>query len=171
MTLTLERAKELVSYDPESGLFRYFSGRGHGGSPTKDGYRQIKLDQKKYFAHRLAWFMQTGSWPTNNIDHKNGDRADNRWINLREATVSENAQNLKIRTDGTSNYLGVSRARNGKKWLAQIRIKGACHRLGYFEKEEDAALAYIEAKARLHPFQPVLRELLAPPSTEGGEDC
>jgi len=90
-----------------------------------------------------------GVWPNNVVDHKNGDRSDNRWCNLRDCTQSVNIQNLKgPRRDNRSGYLGVSP--NGKRWNAMIRVNKKRHYLGTFDTPSEAYEAYITAKRRMH---------------------
>jgi hypothetical protein len=81
------------------------------------GYISIRLFKKGYLAHRLAWAMHYGVWPTQLIDHINGDSSDNRIVNLRQTTQSENMRNKRIRADNTSGYVGVYK--RGAKWYAK----------------------------------------------------
>lgn len=107
-------------------------------------------------AHSVAWALMTGDQPPE-IDHRNGDRCDNRFSNLRAATGSENQQNKKPNRDTASGLLGVSWGHRHRKWRARIGIDGCYYHLGYFPAPELAYAAYLEAKSRLHPFQPVPR--------------
>jgi hypothetical protein len=119
------------------------------------GYRRIRVLGKLYWAHRLAWLYVHGDWPPDKIDHINGDRKDNRLMNLRAASDSENMQNVGMRSDNTTGVRGVTRRKS--RWIAQITAGGKTHYLGVHETAEEAHRAYVEAKTRLHPFNPVLR--------------
>ena len=102
MTLTQERLKELLHYDPETGVFRWKVDRPKGvkignkaGTLDQDGYRKISLDGKRFYAHRLVWLYVHGEFPFDQIDHKNRVPDDNRLVNLRQATSGENRANSK----------------------------------------------------------------------------
>jgi hypothetical protein len=96
MTLTVERLRELLTYDPETGELRWRVTRRRAakgslaGTLNRNGYRNIEVEQRCYKAHRLAWLYVTGEWPKETIDHINCKRDDNRWANLRQATTAEN---------------------------------------------------------------------------------
>jgi hypothetical protein len=93
--------------------------------------------------------MQTGEWPANHVDHKNGVRNDNRWCNLRDVTRSVNSQNQRHAPAGSKTGLfGVQVDRN--KFRARIIVTGTRHGLGSFESAEEAHQAYIDAKRSLH---------------------
>jgi hypothetical protein len=113
----------------------------------KHDYIGIRLDNVLYLAHRLAWFYSYGKWPVDQIDHINGDRTDNRLINLREATNAENAQNKRIRA-GKSGFCGVRK--ENSKWLAEIKVNYKPIRIGLFNTPEEAHQAYIAAKRKFH---------------------
>ena len=158
-----------LEYDPISGVLKWKeTGKGRrsdkiAGSINGNGYIQIRLAGTIYLAHRLAWLCVTGEWPENHIDHINGDRSDNRLINLREATPLENAQNNKLRSDNTSGFIGVSAHKASGKWTANIRVNGALRYLGLFDDLSEAKTAYLSAKKDEHLFQPVPRHLLSTP--------
>ena len=99
----------------------------------------------------------TGVWPVKEIDHINGNPSDNRWVNLREGTRGEQLQNQKLGKRNTSGLMGVSPDKLRGKWCACIQVGGRRYHLGRFSASEAAHAAYLEAKARLHPFQPVPR--------------
>lgn len=157
--LTADRLRELLHYDPETGLFAN-NGTRHGvarGSPTgtldaSNGYVKIGVCGRRYYAHRLAWFYVYGEWPENDIDHLNGVRSDNRIANLRAATRALNMQNLRRANENSSSgLLGVERIGNRGFWCARIGVFGKRVYLGCFNNPEDAHQAYLEAKRRLHP--------------------
>ncbi|UZB05518.1 HNH endonuclease [Xanthomonas citri pv. fuscans] len=165
MTVTLnhERANEVLSYDAETGLFLWRVGRGGtakgavAGSKSVAGYVQIKFDRKFYYAHRVAWLLIHGRWPSHHIDHINGVRDDNRLANLRECSAGQNQQNRGRSSNNASGYTGVSFHSLVDKWQAHIQINGLRSHLGYFQNSEDARAAYLAAKAQFHKFNPVIR--------------
>ena len=89
--ITHDRLLSILSYDKESGKFRRYKGKPVASGANTE-YVRIKVDGYDYYAHRLAWFYVYGEWPTM-IDHINRDKHDNRIVNLREATYSENSLN------------------------------------------------------------------------------
>ena len=106
----------------------------------------------KHLAHRLAWLYVHGEWPAEEIDHLNRVRSDNRISNLRLATQAENKQNTSLRRDSTSGHKGVSWHKRDKKWVAEIKLHGKKHYLGYFNNINDAIAARKSEESRLHPF-------------------
>lgn len=157
------RLKELLHYDPETGVVTWRATRGGvragtvAGSTNHNGYLQIGVDGRDYLVHRLVWLYVHGDWPKHQIDHINGVRADNRIANLREATNAENNQNLAIRPHNTSGFMGACWDSERRKWLAQIRADGKRKYLGRFDTPEVAHAAYLSAKSELHTFQPTMR--------------
>lgn len=109
------------------------------------GYRFIQIKDDVYAEHRLAWFYVTGKWPKRFIDHKNLDRSDNRWKNLREADDSQNQHNTTVQLNNKSGFLGVRQ--HGKQYRARIEINGVRYWLGDYSIPEQAAKAYEEARA------------------------
>lgn len=159
--LSAERLRELLNYDPETGIFRWKVSRGGtamigtiAGCLHPDGYLLIRADGKQYLAHRLTWLYMTGGWPEDQIDHINGKRADNRWKNLREADATLNSENQrKAQGDNFScGLLGVTIIKSAKKnpWQARIGITGKQKHLGYFPTPEAAHEAYLQAKREFH---------------------
>ena len=155
-TLTAERLREVLDYDPETGVFvRKVAKRGCragsvAGSVMKIGYVEIGVNGERHLAHRLAWFWVHGVLPNGYIDHIDGDKANNRIANLRDVDQTVNMQNLKTaRRDNTScGLLGV--CPNRKRWAAQIIVKGVTYHLGTFDTPEQAHQVYIGAKRLLH---------------------
>lgn len=149
--ITHEKLVSALSYCPETGEFKWLkSGKGRrsdlrAGVRAANGYHYICIFNKDYLAHRLAWFYQTGEWPKNQIDHINGVRNDNRFINLREATRSENMMNCRIHKDNKSGRKGVTFDKLRGKFCASIRINNRRKNLGYFENSYDAHAAYDKA--------------------------
>lgn len=120
-----------------------------------NGYRYVSLNKRKYLAHRVIWCIVHGAWPTKDVDHINGERADNRIANLRLATRSQNLANQKI-SKRSSGFKGVSWHKRAQKWMAYIGSPhGAAGReyLGLFEIQEEAHAAYMRAaKSRYGEF-------------------
>ncbi len=156
--LTVDRAQEVLDYNQETGVFtwrvttspRSMAGALAGGITAK-GYVSMQIDGHKYYAHRLAWLIVTGSWPSDQIDHISGVRSDNRFANLREATHSINMQNQRgPREDNTSGFLGVSFDAHRNVFCAFITSKGKQKYLGQFFDPIEAHQAYLTAKRQLH---------------------
>lgn len=157
--LTHEIFNELLNYDPITGLFIWKRNRGGGvkagdiaGRIGVNGYRYMCIDSKQYLAHRVAWFISNGKWPDGEVDHINGDVADNRLINLRDVSPHTNKENIRkaYKSKRSSNMLGVFKSPGRKKWRAQIRVNGKSIHLGCFSTEMDAHLAYLRKKRELH---------------------
>lgn len=161
--LTQEKLKELLHYDENTGVFTWkkiSSTKSRikignvAGSLKIDGYITIQINRKVYPAHRLAWFYIHGVWPKNDIDHINHNRSDNRIENLRQATRSENLQNLiKANIRSKLGIIGVSFSDG--KYNAKIKLNGKVFWLGSFNTADEASLAYITAKKKLHPFNTI----------------
>jgi hypothetical protein len=115
----------------------------------KNGYWAIRVDDTLYLAHRLAWLYVTGNWPEDQIDHVNGQRNDNRFCNLREATNIQNSHNRRY-AGNKSGFQGVRR--ENSKWLAEIKVRYKPIRLGLFDTPEEAYVAYCEAKQLYHSY-------------------
>ncbi len=158
MTLTAGRVREVLDYDPDTGVFRWMRRMGSrapagavAGSLRPDGYVGIRVDRRVYFAHRLAWLIIHGAFPTDQIDHRDGHRANNRLANLRAATSEGNQQNQRrAHRNNKTGFLGVSTHRD--RFQAGIRVDGGRRYLGRFDTPEQAHAAYLDAKRQLHPM-------------------
>jgi HNH endonuclease/AP2 domain len=155
--LTAERLRELMEYDPETGVFKWRRGRGGvwagtvaGTVDPSTGYVRIYVDQKNHHAHRLAWLHVTGAWPEGQIDHRDLDRANNRFANLRPATNAQNMQNASLYANNKSGYRGVSWSRGSRKWWVQVKANGVHYNGGYFDDVEEAAKARDRLAEMLH---------------------
>lgn len=162
-SITHERLRELVDYDPETGVFRWKRDmRGRRGSVGRvgmqvgsvrpDGRRVISLDGKKYLAGRLAWFYTYRVWPEPTVDHINGDYTDDRLENLRELSFGGQVQNRGVQKNSSSRVPGVSWYKADSCWRARIKLNGKEISLGYFKNFDDAVAARRRAEAELHPF-------------------
>ncbi len=144
--ITQERLKELLHYDPATGVFTWRRAKGpwmkagmRAGSINTDGYRQIKISGEAYSASRLAWLYMTGAWPPGELDHKDLDEDHNAFENLRPATRAQNVANQKARRDGLK---GTRKMASGR-FIAQITISGQTIHLGTFDTEAAAHAAYM----------------------------
>lgn len=156
--LTAERLREVLAYDPESGLFTWSARTG--GSATKGraagtvderGYLRIGVDRRVYRAHRLVWLYVFGKWPSSEIDHIDGDKSNNRISNLRDVSRQVNQQNLRHpHKRGGSGALGVSKHASTGKWRARIWTNGKNKSLGLFDTKDLASDAYLSAKREHH---------------------
>lgn len=146
---------EYLSYDPETGIIiwkKKISQKvviGKEAGNAMGNYREIRIKGKKYGTHRIAFLMTYGYMPFE-IDHKNNIGSDNRIVNLRECTKSENQRNKGMRTDNKSGYKGVSWCKAREKWVAHIHINSKAKNLGGFLCKIEAAKAYDEAAKELH---------------------
>ncbi len=156
MKITAERVRELLNYDPTSGLLTWKQRAAHrvqvgdvAGCPEK-GYWRIRIDNKLHRAHRLAWLHYYGEWPKALIDHKDGNKRNNAIDNLRDVSKSINGQNTRNGSRKNScGYLGVSRAMSGRYKSEIVTGAGRIH-LGVFDSPELAHQAYVAAKRIYH---------------------
>lgn len=154
--LTQARLKELLSYDPETGIFtRKLTAGGQipgsvaGTLRKRDGYTDIMIDNHKYLSHRLAWLYMTGEFPEEDIDHIDGTRNNHSFSNLRSVSRTTNVENQRrAQRNNACGFLGVSK--RGNKFLAQIWSRKTYYSLGLFDTPEEAHEAYVSAKRSLH---------------------
>lgn len=144
-TLTAERLREVLSYDPDTGIFTWRIPRKKcavgmvAGSPEIGRYIRIKIDYELHYAHRLAWLYMTGLWPACQVDHRNLDKSDNRWVNLREATPKQNSENVKPRSK--SGCRGIDFHSRSRLWRVRITHNLVRQTIGYFKTMEEAITA------------------------------
>lgn len=154
------RLKELLHYDPDTGLFTWLMNRSQmkcgdeaGTIRQNDGKRYliISIDGQKYRAHRLAWLYTMGQFPDQLIDHINGNGLDNRWCNLREVDTVNNNRNMRLRSDNSSGIVGVHWSSKDRRWVVQIKTEHQRGYVGQFETLLDAVAARIRAQKE-HDF-------------------
>jgi hypothetical protein len=157
---SIEYLRQRLRYDPETGKLFWracnsqpkgwntrWAGREAFTHTARNGYLQGALANRLFYAHRVAWAIHTGDWPSQQVDHLNHDRGDNRASNMRVVTHSDNGKNQKKRASNTSGVMGVSRVSGTNRWAAYITVRGRKQHLGYFASREDAAAARSVAEA------------------------
>jgi hypothetical protein len=139
--LKLEYLQNFLQYDPVTGIWVWKIGPSNAiksgsraGKIVGGGYRQIAFCGWLYYSARLAWFYQTGNWPKERIDHINRVRDDDRWVNLREASESDQCANRQIQINNTSGYKGVSWSIAVGKW--DVRVNRL--HIGYYDNLAEA---------------------------------
>jgi len=157
--LTQSKLKEILYYNPDIGIFiwkRSFAGPIKAGDPAgflkPNGYIQIKINQMRYYAHRLAWLYINGNFPEKDMDHINRIRNDNRWKNLRCVSKQCNARNSKMNNRNTSGVTGVIWAKRDLIWRANLYANGKIKNLGSFKKLKDAVKARWSAEKDCHYY-------------------
>lgn len=155
--ITADQLRAHCDYDPMTGAFtrreshrRWKAGTVMTGTESH-GYKLIWLMGKQRAAHRLAWLWMTGEWPEADIDHINGCRTDNRWINLRHVDRSTNLENMRHAKSNnrSTGMLGAYPSTKGR-FTSRIQVRGVDKYLGCFSSAEEAHAAYISAKRELH---------------------
>lgn len=149
--LTQDGLRNILEYSAETGIFTWRVSRGRvcagyvAGHQRRDGYVRVKIDDRFYLAHRLAFLFMTGSFPVGEVDHFNGNKSDNRWQNLRDVSHAENGRNRSVPVNNKSGSQGVRWNRHAKRWHAQIYASGKNRYLGYYDTQEAAHAAYARA--------------------------
>lgn len=153
---TAEYFRSVLTYNSSTGIFvwlkrternpedRRWNARYAGkqaGSIHHEGYIVLQINHQSYPASHIAWLYMTGSWPKDQIDHINLNRADNHWENLREATQTQNSWNQSIQSNNSSGYTGVYWVTPNRKWRAEGVVNGRRKHLGYFHRFDDAVAA------------------------------
>lgn len=156
MKITRDVAIELLHYDAVTGALHWKKtrqGRARAGavagSIRRDGYRKITINGVGEYAHRLVWLIERGEFPSQFIDHINGNPRDNRITNLREATARLNSQNRRGPCRGAP-LIGAYWNKTHGRWQSRIRADGKGRHLGWFDTADQAHAAYVAAKRALH---------------------
>lgn len=171
MNVTQERLKEVLNYNEETGVFTWkerhdsdfktprgrnifksmYAGKEAGSTWRNNSnmtYITIRVDEKLYLAHRLAWLYKTGSFPEHNIDHIDGDGKNNSICNLRDVPQGENLKNLRKNVLNKTGLMGVIWERHAKKYRVRIGLKSNRKHLGYFDDFFNACCARKSAEFR-----------------------
>jgi hypothetical protein len=169
--LTYDIVRQLLKYEPETGKFywlhrpREFCARDrdyvrwnarYAGTEAftftnRDGYRVGKILHREYNAHRIAWLLTHKAWPIGQVDHIDGNPANNRADNLRDVSIVENQRNAKRRSDNSSGITGVAWDKRAMKWRVQISVNCRVKTIGRFPTIEEAAAARATANVE-HGF-------------------
>lgn len=167
MAIDQKKALRLFSYDPETGSLSWkqrprsdfkslraekawnakYAGK-EAGYIDRNGYRTVAIDNRHYFAHRLIWLMVHGQWP-DQIDHIEGNRADNRLHMIREVNETENKRNMAAPRTNTSGCVGVIWRKNRRRWQAGIVVANKLKYLGNFKSKTDAIACRKQAERDL----------------------
>jgi len=160
--VSVDRLKEMLEYDGERLRWKV----ARPGTATKGSlagfmvefphglrYMRLKICGRSHQAHRVIWALVYGQWPTNHIDHIDGNGLNNKIENLRDVDPAANAKNRKRYDINTSGCSGVTWRECRKRWLARIRVNGRLIHLGYFDELEDAKVARSNAELKygFHP--------------------
>jgi hypothetical protein len=146
VSLTQEKLKKVLNYDPLTGVFTWLvSGPGivsnqEAGSVSK-GRRRIMVFGRRYAASRLAFFYMTGRWPQPTIDHRDRNPLNNAWDNLQEAGWEEQTINQKLASNNRSGVRGVCKKYRSTRWRAYLRTGGVTKSLGHYDTLEEAIAA------------------------------
>lgn len=153
-SLTYERLRELLHYDPRTGVFTNASPRkkvkvGARAGTCESGRWVITIDYRHFPAARLAWLYMTGRWPSHQIDHRDRNPLNDAWPNLREATNKQNQENRSLDGRNKSGVKGVHWSKHCSKWVVQIRSAGTTYHIGVFSDLGEAKSARLDAEDAL----------------------
>ncbi len=156
MTLTQEKLKEILHYNPETGIFTWRVGRRGAKKGAIAGYKQpngyiiTTVYRKRCLMHRLAFFYMEGFFPENEVDHINRIKDDNRWVNLRHVSHQCNLRNISIRKNNTSGATGIYFDKHNNKFMARIMVNRKTIHLGRFKNFDDAVMARYKKEQELN---------------------
>jgi hypothetical protein len=143
-----ELVKKLFYYDAESGMLLWRNGNGRNVKPWQqakalngNGYFTVKIQGNNYPVHRIIWLYVYGSFPSQDIDHKNRIRNDNRLCNLRSVSRTDNCQNISIPNHNKSGHIGVSWIKSHNSWTVFVKVNKKNKWLGYYKNLDDAVVA------------------------------
>lgn len=169
-SITPEMLREVLGYNPNTGTLHWknrpismfgndrlcnswnsrHAGKEAFTTSQTHGYLKSSVMDIELLAHRVAWAIYHGVWPVNDIDHRNGNKRDNRINNLREANKTENLQNRGKQSNNTSGYKCVSFDKRRNSWFSYINADGKRKYLGCYPTPEEAHAAYCEAAKKYH---------------------
>jgi hypothetical protein len=148
MAISHEEVQFWFDYQPDTGWLIWRTSPKHdvkvgdrAGCDRGDGRWVVKVRQKMYLTSRLAWFWMTGEWPSGEVDHKDRNRSNDVWTNLRDVPKSVNNQNKAVQHRNTSGVVGVDWNKQKGKWRARLSLKRKIVYLGWFDTFEEAVQA------------------------------
>ena len=149
MEITQYQLWNELQYSPSSGVFtRCSTGLRACRSDLTKGYLRVFVLGKYYKAHRLAWFYIHGVWPDGQIDHIDGNKENNSFLNLRDVSQTINMYNQsKAHKHNTSNVIGVGVS--GSTFVAKIKVGSKLIHLGTFKTKEEAYEHYTKKKSEI----------------------
>lgn len=151
---SIDQLRAALQYDPDTGSIVWKAQFGksvvgaEAGTFHTRGYRQIKFKGRIMKAHRIAWALHYGEWPSKGIDHIDGNPSNNRIENLRNVEQSENVKNMKRPVHNKTGVVGVTKCPGKKPWLATIQVNGKTKNLGYYSDFDEAVAARKAANER-----------------------
>ena len=150
MSFHVDYLREILHYNPDTGNFHgKKNNRIAGCKSSMENYWRIKIDGREYRRARLAWLYMTGEWPIDQIDHKNRNSIDDRWVNLRESTQNQNQRNRKSQINKKSK-LPKWVFKSGNRYKVEIKHNKKILYFGQYKTPEEAYnIAKLEAK-KLH---------------------
>lgn len=154
--ISIDDLKLSLHYDPATGVFTRLKAvtsskpGQHLGWLDHEGYVRLSVLGHIYRAHRLAWFYMTCQWPSKNIDHIDGVKSNNRFVNLRDVTQSVNLQNQRRPKRNKKDALPLGVVRYGKRFAAYAKTNGAIDRVAVCDSAEEAHERYVAYKRFFH---------------------
>lgn len=155
MTLTQSELKSLLTYNPQTGIFIWNISRGKqkkgniAGSLNGKGYLRIIINSKEYLSHRLVFLYMNGKMPTEEVDHINRNKIDNRYLNLRLVSHKENHLNKGVFRNNKVGLSGIEFNKAKNQWRVRIQKDKKRYFLGYFDDLEVAKEARRKAQNEL----------------------
>ena len=153
--MTQKELKELLQYNIGTGIFtwkirkrRYREPGNIAGTTSVNGYWVIRINNKLYYAHRLAFLYMEGYFPEHQVDHINRIKDDNRWCNLREVSRQCNSKNCGPSSKNTSGVVGVIWLKRDDKWCSRLAINKKQIHLGQYKNKDNAVKARWEAEKK-----------------------
>lgn len=156
--IKIKELKDVLEYNEHTGIFSWKIspcknvkiGSVAGTLHKKTGYIKITYKNNKISAHRLSWAFMLEEWPAFDVDHINGNRQDNRWVNLRQATRQQNSLNRLKSSRNTSGVKGVHFDRKRNKWGSTITFDKTRYWLGFHSSLKQAEDAVVTKRKELH---------------------
>lgn len=149
--------KKLFYYNADSGILLWRKGNGRNVKPwqqvksqNKHGYFCVKISGKTYLAHRIVWCYIHGHFPIGDIDHKNRIRNDNRIVNLRDVSRTDNCQNISLPKHNKSGHIGVSWIKSHTLWTVYVKVNKKNKWLGYYKDLNRAIEARKKGEAQYY---------------------